>query len=96
MQGEIQTPDAALWRRDWTLRPAGAAFVELTRKQWWTDAQGVTGADGRYTTRAFLGDYEITAESGNRTRAIAEKALGIAADICIYTNRNLTIETLGG
>jgi ATP-dependent HslUV protease subunit HslV len=28
-------------------------------------------------------------------RAIAEKALGIAADICIYTNRNLTIETLG-
>jgi ATP-dependent HslUV protease, peptidase subunit HslV len=29
-------------------------------------------------------------------RAIAEKALGIAADICIYTNRHLTIETLGG
>jgi ATP-dependent HslUV protease, peptidase subunit HslV len=29
-------------------------------------------------------------------RSIAEKALGIAADICIYTNRNLTIETLGG
>ena len=29
------------------------------------------------------------------TRAtIVEKALGIAADICIYTNRNLTIETL--
>ena len=28
-------------------------------------------------------------------RTIAEKALGIAADICIYTNRNLTIETLG-
>ena len=28
-------------------------------------------------------------------RTIVEKALGIAADICIYTNRNLTIETLG-
>ena len=27
-------------------------------------------------------------------RAIVEKALGIAADICIYTNRNVTIETL--
>ncbi|MGH8240914.1 MAG: HslU--HslV peptidase proteolytic subunit, partial [Steroidobacteraceae bacterium] len=25
---------------------------------------------------------------------IVEKALGIAADICIYTNRNLTIEEL--
>jgi ATP-dependent HslUV protease, peptidase subunit HslV len=28
-------------------------------------------------------------------RSIVEKSLGIAADICIYTKRNLTIETLG-
>ena len=28
-------------------------------------------------------------------RTVVEKALGIAADICIYTNRNMTIETLG-
>ncbi|MFP5384033.1 MAG: ATP-dependent protease subunit HslV [Gammaproteobacteria bacterium] len=28
-------------------------------------------------------------------RAIVEKALGIAGDICIYTNRNVTIEELG-
>ena len=28
-------------------------------------------------------------------RAIVEQALGIAADICIYTNRNITIEELG-
>jgi ATP-dependent HslUV protease subunit HslV len=27
-------------------------------------------------------------------RAIVERALGIAADICIYTNRNLVIEEL--
>ena len=27
-------------------------------------------------------------------RTIAERALGIAADICVYTNRNLTIEEL--
>ena len=29
-------------------------------------------------------------------RAIAERALNIAADICIYTNRNITIEELQG
>ena len=29
-------------------------------------------------------------------RAIVETALGIAADICVYTNRNLTIEELPG
>jgi ATP-dependent protease HslVU (ClpYQ) peptidase subunit len=28
-------------------------------------------------------------------RGIAEKAMGIAADICVYTNNALTIETLG-
>jgi len=27
-------------------------------------------------------------------RDIVERSLGIAADICIYTNRNLTIEEL--
>ena len=26
--------------------------------------------------------------------AIARKAMGIAADICVYTNNNLTVETL--
>ena len=29
------------------------------------------------------------------TRAIAEIAMGIAAEVCIYTNANLTIEELG-
>jgi ATP-dependent HslUV protease subunit HslV len=28
-------------------------------------------------------------------RTVVERALGIAADICIYTNRNIVIEELG-
>jgi ATP-dependent HslUV protease subunit HslV len=31
---------------------------------------------------------------GLDARTIAERAMGIAADICVYTNRNLTIEAL--
>jgi len=31
---------------------------------------------------------------GLSAEAIARKALGIAADICVFTNRNLTIESL--
>jgi ATP-dependent HslUV protease subunit HslV len=31
---------------------------------------------------------------GLDARTIAERAMGIAADICVYTNRNLVIETL--
>ena len=32
--------------------------------------------------------------AGESSRAIVEKALGIAADICVYTNHSLTIEEL--
>ena len=49
------------------------------------------GSGGMYAqaaARALLDNTELDA------RAITERALNIAADICIYTNRNLTIEEL--
>jgi len=51
------------------------------------------GSGGSYAlaaARALLQNTELDATS------IVEKSLNIAADICIYTNRNLTLETLGG
>jgi ATP-dependent HslUV protease, peptidase subunit HslV len=51
-------------------------------------AIGSGGPYAQSAARALLGDTQLTA------REIVEKALGIAADICIYTNRNLTIEEL--
>lgn len=50
------------------------------------------GSGGPFATaaaRALLENTELD------VRAIAEKGLTIAADICVYTNRNLTIEELG-
>jgi ATP-dependent HslUV protease subunit HslV len=48
------------------------------------------GSGGNYALAAAraLADTELDAE------AIVRKAMGIAADICVYTNSNLTIETL--
>ncbi|MEK7731248.1 MAG: HslU--HslV peptidase proteolytic subunit, partial [Planctomycetota bacterium] len=49
------------------------------------------GSGGPYAlaaARALIGQDSLDAE------AIARKAMKIAADICIYTNENLTIETL--
>jgi ATP-dependent HslUV protease subunit HslV len=48
------------------------------------------GSGGNYALAAAraLIDTEMDAE------AIVKKAMAIAADICVYTNRNLTIETL--
>ncbi|MBY5268644.1 ATP-dependent protease subunit HslV [Spiribacter salinus] len=39
--------------------------------------------------QALVADTDLSAE------AVVSRALGIAADICIYTNHTLTIETLG-
>jgi len=50
------------------------------------------GSGGAYAQAAATALVENT-ELG--ARDITERALNIAADICIYTNRNLTIETLG-
>ena len=50
------------------------------------------GSGGPFAQSAALALLQNTSLDA---RAIAEKALGIAADICIYTNRSLTIETLG-
>ena len=51
-------------------------------------AIGSGGAYAQAAARALLENTALDA------RAITEKALNIAGDICIYTNRNLTIETL--
>ena len=55
------------------------------------DALIAIGSGGPYAqaaARAMLAHTELGA------REIVESALGIAADICIYTNRNLVIEEL--
>lgn len=51
-------------------------------------AIGSGGPFAQAAARALLQNTELEA------RDIVEKALGIAADICVYTNRNLTIEEL--
>jgi GH35 family endo-1,4-beta-xylanase len=65
-EGAHWRPRAALWSRDWTLRPNGRAWLDLVTKEWWTNTNGVTAADGTLATRGFCGDYEISVQAGNR------------------------------
>ena len=51
-------------------------------------AIGSGGPFAQSAARALLENTELSA------REIVERSLNIAADICIYTNRNLTIEEL--
>jgi ATP-dependent HslUV protease subunit HslV len=50
------------------------------------------GSGGNYALAAAraLADGPLDAE------AIVRKSLDIAAEICVYTNRNVTVETLKG
>jgi ATP-dependent HslUV protease subunit HslV len=58
------------------------------------EAHGVMaiGSGGSFATAAARALVEHSALSA---KDIAEKALHIAADICIYTNHNLTLEVIG-
>jgi ATP-dependent HslUV protease subunit HslV len=55
-----------------------------------SDAAAI-GSGGQYALAAARALIDAT---GLGARDIVQRSLGIAADICIYTNRNLTIEEL--
>jgi GH35 family endo-1,4-beta-xylanase len=61
-------PRAALFRKDWSPKPNGQAFLDLVFKQWWTDQKGATDGQGRYSLRGFHGDYEVTVNKGGGSK----------------------------
>ena len=48
------------------------------------------GSGGNYALAAATALYDVEEDA----EAIARKAMGIAAEICVYTNGNLTVETV--
>ena len=69
-EGQHWRPNAALFREDWTIKPNGQVWKDLVLGKWWTNSHGTSAADGTYSTPGFLGDYELTATAGQRTRTI--------------------------
>ncbi len=66
-EGSHWRPAAAMYRRDWTIKPNGEVYNDLVFREWWTNAGGRTNAAGSYATRGFLGEYEITVAKDGRT-----------------------------
>jgi len=58
-EGSHWRPQAALFRKDWTEKPNLAVYRELVFREWWTDVEGVTDANGELTVRGFKGTYRI-------------------------------------
>ncbi|HBU60880.1 MAG: HslU--HslV peptidase proteolytic subunit [Oceanicaulis sp.] len=90
------------WRTDRYMRRLEAMLIVADKSETFTltgagdvlepeDGVAAIGSGGNYAlsaARALL-DYEEDAE------VIARKAMKIASEICVYSNGNLTVETLG-
>lgn len=76
-------PNAAYYRSDWSIKPAGQAWLDLVTKKWWTDLSLETAADGAARTRGFLGDYEVTVTHNGATKTVPAKLTKAGAKIQI-------------
>lgn len=65
--------DAALWRQDWSEKPAGTVWRQLTREAWRTDVHGPTAPDGAFTSRGHHGLYDITVTLDGNTRKFTHR-----------------------
>jgi len=76
-------PDAALFRKDWSIKPNGQVWKDLVLGKWRTNVDGKSGGDGVFSTRAFLGDYELTISAGGKsqTATVSLPAEGRTVDI---------------
>lgn len=61
---------AAMFRKDWSIKPNGQIYTNLVFKEWWTDVAGETDYKGEYKTRGFLGDYEVTVVAGGKSQTV--------------------------
>jgi endo-1,4-beta-xylanase len=62
--------NSGMYRKDWSLKPTGKAYRDLVLGQWWTEIRGETDSKGVYSSRGFLGDYEITVQAGGKTKTV--------------------------
>jgi len=58
-EGSHWIPEAALWKKDWTIKAAGKTWEEWLGKRWQTQEVLVTDADGKISWRGFKGSYRL-------------------------------------
>ena len=76
-------PKTAMYDRAWRERPNLKAYKRVVFKDWWTDVAGKSDKNGKFQTRGFLGNYEITVKLDNKVKKI-KKTLdksGIEIDV---------------
>ena len=83
-EGRHWRPDAALFEKDWTPRPAARAWIDLVHKEWKTDVTVTADENGVARIRGFCGDYDVLASAGPLS-ASAPVRLGRAGSAATVT-----------
>jgi ATP-dependent HslUV protease subunit HslV len=91
------------WRTDRALRRLDAMMIVADARETYllTGVGDVLDPEHPVVAVGSGGPYALAAARSlydhlDDAEAIARRAMAIAADICVYTNTNLTVETLGG
>ncbi len=79
--GAMWRPNAALWKKDWSITPLGRAYRDLVFKKWWTETSGKADNKGTFKTRAFYGDYIITSNGHEKEVTLHKKDKSIQATL---------------
>jgi endo-1,4-beta-xylanase len=66
-------PTAAMFKADWTERPAVKVWRDLVKGKWWTNADLTSAADGKAITQGYFGWYDITLDHGGKTKTFEIK-----------------------
>ncbi len=64
------SPIAAMYRADWSSKPAALAWNDMLFREWWTNETGVTDRSGRFEVRGFKGKYNITVDYRGSTETV--------------------------
>ena len=67
-EGAHWKPTTALWRKDWSEKPAAKIWRSLVNETWATKATGKTSDQGEYGVTAHQGFYEISVEYAGKTQ----------------------------
>lgn len=91
------------WRTDKVLRQLQAMMIVADKKETFvlTGNGDVVEPDGGITAIGSGGNYALAAARAldgyeKDAEKLARKAMGIAADICVFTNNNFVVEVLEG
>jgi endo-1,4-beta-xylanase len=78
--GAMWRPNAALWKKDWSITPLGKAYRDLVFDKWWTQTSAKADKKGLLKIKAFYGDYIITSNGQEKKVTLRKKDKSIQAN----------------